>query len=224
MNIPTKFAHDQKVDSLAEDYLQKGFSVIKEPTAEFIPFDLGGYTPDLLVTKGDTRFLIEIKTKASRYSIDKFQSLAQETAKHDGWRFLLVTLEDVDSAKIPTTEEELPGWPQLNSKLEQALALISSAAIEPALLFLWSIFEAALRKRAIAQNIPIERLPISMLLKNMYSQGEISIDDFNIFLEFMERRNRLAHGANENIEVQQLSSIFFAVNRVLTEWSDESQQ
>lgn len=218
MNIPTKLTHEKKIDSLAHDYLQQGFSVVKEPAVELIPFDLGGYRPDLLVSKGDKNLIIEVKTKASRISVDKFQSLAQEISKHDGWRFLLVTLDDVDSSITSTTEDDLPTWSQLQSKLLQGQALIASGAIEPATLYLWSIFEAALRKRAIIQSIPVERLPASMLIKHMYSQGEISVNDVDLFLDFMNRRNRLAHGANETIDPHQLAQVFQTVNRILVEW------
>lgn len=219
MSTPTKIEHDKKIDSLAQDYLQQGFSVIKEPAAGAIPFDLGGYRPDLIVTKGNVNLIIEVKTKTSHVSVDKLQSLAQEIARHDGWRFLLVTLDDVDSSKIPTANDELPTWHQLERKLLQAQDLIAEGAIEPATLYLWSIFEAVLRKRAIAQRIPVERLQTSMLINHMYSQGEVSVNDVDLFRVFMSKRNRLAHGANEAIDPHQLALVFQTVNRILTEWS-----
>lgn len=219
MNTATKAEHDQKIDSLVQSYLQQGFSVVKEPATDKIPFDLGSYRPDLIATKGNVNLIIEVKTKASRLSIDKLQSLAQEIARHEGWRFLLVTLDDIDSSKIPSANDELPAWHQLENKLIQAQALIAEGAIEPAILYLWSIFEAALRKRAISQGIPVERLPASMLMKHMYSQGEVSVNDIDLFREFMNKRNRVAHGANETIDPHQLSLVFQTINRILTEWS-----
>ncbi|NAO53356.1 hypothetical protein [Pseudomonas syringae] len=221
MNSSIQLAHEKKIESLVKDYSQQGFTVMKEPAAESIPFDLGGYRPDLLATKGDLKLIIEVKTKASRISIDKFQSLAQEISKHDGWRFLLVTLEDIDSSSAPTGEYELPTWPQLESKLLQIHPLIKERLIEPATLYLWSIFEAALRKRAIDQSIPVERLPPSILIKHMYSQGEVSVNDMNMLLEFMNKRNRLAHGANEKIDPEQLSILLQTVSRILAEWTNQ---
>ena len=215
MNNPAKTAHDEKIDSLASTYAKQGFTVLREPSSSELPFDLGDYEPDLIVTNGDSRLIIEVKTTASRISVDRFQSLAQEISKHPGWRFLLVTLDDVDSSRIPTTSSELPTWPQLVAKLQQAQALIAEGALEPALLYLWSIFEAALRKRAIAQSIPVERLPASTLLNHMYSQGEISVDDVDLFREFMGKRNRIAHGANEQIGPNLVAPVFQVINRLL---------
>jgi hypothetical protein len=219
MSISTKFEHDKKLDSLASDYLLQGYTVVKEPPAELIPFDLNGYRPDLLVTKGDSNLIVEVKTKSSRISVDRFQSIAQEIARHSGWRFVLVTLDDIDLSKTPTADDELPTWAQLDRKLAQARTLIEEGAVEPATLYLWSIFEAALRKRAIILSIPVERLPASMLIKHMYSQGEVSINDFDLFLEFMNSRNRLAHGGNEKIDPLQLALVCEKVSQSLSEWS-----
>jgi hypothetical protein len=218
MNSPAKTAHDDKISLLASSYAQQGFTVLREPQNSELPFDLGDYKPDLIATKEDTNLIIEVKTKASRISVDRFQSLAQEISKHPGWHFLLVTLEDVDSSRIPTTSSELPTWPQLVTKLQQTQALIAEGALEPAILYLWSIFEAALRKRAIDQSIPVERLPASMLLNHMYSQGEVSVDDVDLFREFMGKRNRIAHGANEPIDTILVAPVFQSVNRLLTDW------
>lgn len=221
MNNIAKTAQDEKINSLASDYAQQGFTVFKDPSSNEIPFDLGGYRPDLMATRGGSGLIIEVKTKASRISVDRLQSLAQEISRHPGWRFLLVTLEDVDSSRIPTTSNELPTWPQLATKLQQAQNLIAEGAFDPAMLYLWSIFEAALRKQAIAQSIPVERLPAAMLLNHMYSQGEISVDDFDLFLEFMSKRNRIAHGANESIDPALAASVFQSVNRLLAEWGTQ---
>ncbi len=220
MNISMKTVHDEKIDSLALSYTQQGFTVVKEPSACDLPFDLGNYTPDLVATRGETGLIIEVKTNASRISIDRFQVLAQEISKHSGWRFLLVTLDD-DSSTALITSGELPSWTQISEKIKQAQTLIKEGALEPALLYLWSIFETALRKRAIAQNIPIERLPASRLLNYMYSQGEISVNDIDIFIEFMERRNRIAHGVTESIDSAIVTKIFQSVHRLVTEWEAE---
>ncbi len=219
MNSPAKAAHEEKITSLASAYAQQGFTVLREPASSDLPFDLGDYKPDLIARRGDTGLIVEVKTTASRISVDRLQSLAQEISSHPGWRFLLVTLDDVDSSMTPTTSSELATWPQLVTKLQQAQALIAEGALEPAMLYLWSIFEAALRKRAIAQNIPVERLPATMLLNHMYSQGEVSVDEVDLFRDFMSKRNRIAHGANEPIDPPLVAPVFQSVNRLLTGWA-----
>lgn len=219
MSIVEKTLHEEKLDALALSYEKEGFAILKEPVAEDLPFDLDGYRPDLIASKGNSGIIVEIKTSAERISVDRFQWIAQEISNHPGWRFMLVTLDDVDAQRIPTTATDLPTWPQLMDKLRQVELMVKSGVYEPALLYLWGIFEAALRKRAIQQNIPVERLPSPMLLNHMYSQGEISIEQIDSFQQLMEKRNRIAHGGNEVVEAKFATAIVSAVAGLLTEWS-----
>ncbi len=220
MNISTKSKQAQKLEALALDYESRGFAIWKEPTRADLPFDLDGYMPDLVARNGDSGVIIEIKPSAERLSIDRFQSIAQEIASHPGWRFILVTLDDVDSSAIPTTTAELPTWEQLMGKLDQVESMVNNRVLEPALLYLWTIFEAALRKRAIQQNIPIERLPPSVLLNHMYSQGEVSVDQIDSFHELMKKRDRILHGANEATDLNLAGELVEAVKELVTEWRD----
>lgn len=218
MNAVLKTLHDERLSALASAYARDGFDVLIEPSPQQLPFELGGYRPDLVAVKDETRLIIEVKPSASRVSVDRWQSLAEEVAQHAGWRFLLVTLDDVDVKTIPTTEAELPTWRELSEKVKLVESLLQQRAFEPALLYLWSLFEAALRKRALSQKIPVERLPSSMLLKHMYSQGEVSVEKIDLFLAFMQKRNRLAHGANEGIDAVFARTLVTSIEELFTEW------
>jgi hypothetical protein len=220
MNSPAKTARDEKIDSLAATYEQQGFTVLREPSRDQLPFDLENYQPGLIAQRGETGLIIEVKTTTSRISVDRFQALAQEISRHPGWRFLLVTLEDVESFGVPTTAPELATWPQLMAKLRQTESLMAEGVLEPALLYLWSIFEAALRRRAIDQNIPVERFPAPRLLNHLYSQGEISVKEIDLFQEFGRKRNYFAHGANEAIDLAWMTRVFDAVNRLVDDWKN----
>jgi hypothetical protein len=218
MNAVLKTQYDEALNALASCYVRDGFDVLIQPSAHQLPFELGGYRPDLVAVKGETHLIIDVKPSAARISIDRLQALAQDIAQHAGWRFLLVTLDDVDAKTIPTTEVELPTWRELGEKMKRVDSLLEQGAFEPALLYLWSIFEAALRKRAISQSIPVERLPASMLLKHMYSQGEVSVEKIDLFLAFMQKRNRLAHGANEVIDTAFARALAMSIAALLTDW------
>lgn len=222
MNTALIDLHENTLDILAATYVQQGYSVLKEPSPDQVPFDLDGYRPDLVAVKGDSHLIVEVKTSAARISVDRLQSLAQEISRHPGWRFLLVTLDDVDLQAIPTSENELPDWLQLEQKLGQAKSLVDQGAVEPALLYLWSIFESALRMRAIARSIPVERLPADMLLKHLYSQGEVSVDDIDFYHEFMRKRNRLAHGAQEKPDHGFLQTLISKLEYLFAEWQQPS--
>jgi mRNA-degrading endonuclease RelE of RelBE toxin-antitoxin system len=216
----TKSLRDDKVESLIKKYRDEGFTVIQNPKANQLPFDLDNYQPDILATKNqnESGLIIEVKTSISPVSVEQLQSVAEEVSRHPGWRFLLVTLEDIEAESLPGISEELPSWEELIDHFSQVSKLIENNNIEPAFLFLWSVFEGALRKRAVDVSIPIERLPVIRLLRSMYSLGELSISEFDIIQAYLEKRNRLAHGYIQKLNSQVLLTFIMLVVKLLIEW------
>ncbi len=221
MTNNTKIIYDEKVKSLAQKYESQGFYVLTGLKTDELPFDLGNYQPALIVIKDGSGLVIEVKNSLSRLSVDRLQVLAEEVSKHPGWRFLLVTFEDIEAKLLPGTSEELPSWQKLKDQFFQARKLIENDEIQSAFIFLWSIFEDALRKRAINVSIPIERFPVIGLIKHLYSLGELSISQFNLAQACFEVSNRLAHGYNENLNLPLLHNFDNLVRELLTEWKVE---
>lgn len=214
----TKNLYDENLKSLAENYESQGFRVFTEPKTDEFPFDLGIYQPDIIAIKDGSGLVIEVKTSLSRVSVDRLQALAEEVSKHSGWRFLLVTLEDIEAKSLPGTSEQVPSWQELTDRFLQAHKLIENDEIEPAFLFMWSIFEGVLRRRAIDVSIPIERFPFIGLLKHLYSLGELSISQLDLAQACFEVRNRLAHGYIERLNLQVLHDFNNLVRELLAEW------
>ncbi|MEA5528832.1 hypothetical protein VB638_04385 [Dolichospermum sp. UHCC 0684] len=216
----TKTLHHDKVKSLAEKYVNEGFDVVIEPKMNQLqlPFNLGNYQPDIIATKNNSGLVIDVKTSTNRVSVENLQAISEEISRHPDWRFLLVTLEDIEAESLPGTSEELPSWEELINYFSQVSKLIENNNIEPAFLFLWSVFEGALRKRAVDVSISVERLPVIRLLRSMYSLGELSISEFDIVQAYFEKRNRLAHGYIQKLDSEVLHTFVILVVKLLGEW------
>lgn len=222
MTNNTKTLHDEKIISLADKYVREGFQVVIEPKTDQLPFDLGNYQPDIIASKDNTGFVIEIKTSLSRISVERLKAVAEEVSKYPGWRFLLVSIEDIEAKSLPGTTQKLPSWQELTHRFIQTHKLIENDAIEPAFLFLWSIFEGALRKRAVDASIPIEQFPVIGLLRQMYSLGELSISQFDLVQACLKIRNSLAHGYIETLNLKVVHDFDNLVGELLEEWRNES--
>ncbi|MBS9388529.1 MAG: hypothetical protein HEQ33_06365 [Dolichospermum sp. WA123] len=216
----TKTLHHDKVKSLAEKYVNEGFDVVIEPKMNQLqlPFNLGNYQPDIIATKNNSGLVIDVKTSTNRVSVENLQAISEEISRHPDWRFLLVTLEDIQAESLPGTSEELPSWEEIIEQFSQVSKLIENNNIEPAFLFLWSVFEGALRKRAVDVSIPIDRLPAIRLLRSMYSLGELSISEFDIIQAYFEKRNRLAHGYIQKLDSEVLHTFIMLIVKLLGEW------
>ena len=62
MSRSTIAQHEALQSSVAERYQREGYDVGIEPGPKAVPFDLGGYAPDLIARKGDLTFIVEIKS------------------------------------------------------------------------------------------------------------------------------------------------------------------
>ena len=192
MNTGTRPLDRQNTELTAQKLLEQGYRVIVEPSLDQLPFNLGNYRPDLIAFKDQTGIILEVKEKKQYFSIDRLQEIAEIVASHPGWRFSVITVDDVDKNLLSNNESDLPSWETLQVKITEIETLVKNELLEPALLYLWSILESALRKQAIIQHLPIERFSSIKLLDYMYSSGEISIVEFNLIKPLLEQRNRIA--------------------------------
>jgi hypothetical protein len=221
MNAPITDGRQHKINHLADEYCSAGYDVIKEPSPDLLPFDLEFHQPDLVAKKGQGGVVVDVRESFSAISIGRMVSVAEEVSRHPGWRFLLVTLDDVDEQGIPTTESELLTWEEIYRGVDEVGNLISGNAKVPAMLYLGRIFEAALRRRAIDDNIPVERFPELELLLEMYTFGEIPIHQLDTLEEFLQKRKRVAHGAHETPDLASVAKWRAAVTETLDDWKEE---
>ncbi len=211
--------YSQLEKRIAQKYQEQGYQVWINPDA--VPFDLSGYRPDLVVKKSDHEgYIIEIKSQSSKQiSIDRYKEIAEIVAQHSGWRFLLIT-GDEQVPINPSDGNSLLSWEQIIKKRENVDHLIALGDQESAFLILWIILEVLLRKQAEKVSIPIERFSPISLIKHLYSQGEISIEQYNIAMNFSKIRNQLVHGF-QTLELNQetLSQLAQLVDQLIGLWS-----
>lgn len=219
MTSNSKRVHSVLESTVAEKYRAQGFEVIFEPQSAELPFDLGTYRPDLIAKKSPNEgYIIEVKSSVSRIPIDRYREIAEVVAQHAGWRFLLVTGEDVSLSEQATDGNGLLTWEQMLQRQIQAERLLSLGEAEGAFLSLWGILEAALRQQATKASIPIERFPTLSLINHLYSQGELSIEQFDKVKALQAIRNRFVHGYQTPNLVEPTKQLQELVNELIALW------
>ena len=208
--------HSDLEARVAEKYKQQGFTVIANPSLSRLPFDLEGYTPDLIAQKEpDQNLIIEIKRSSRQISVDRFRSIAERVQTHPGWRFLLVTEDD----DLPIgCERDLLQVDEALLRANQAETLIVGGATEAAVLFLWSTLEGMMRRRSIQAAIPIDRLMPLAMINHLYSQGELSRQQFHRIKDLMASRNRVAHGYHAPQLEEVASELLTLVRELADDW------
>jgi hypothetical protein len=212
------------LNAVAERYRGEGYEVIVEPGPGAIPFDLGGYCADLIARKGDLATIVEVKTHAQRTSFDHLRAIVEEVKRHKGWRFVLVTAEDVLASPLPGEDEDQFSWEDVARRVEEAERLADLGKNEAAYLILWIALERMMRFQARRASLPVDRLAPSILIRQLYSQGELSMAQFETALSCQEVRNRIVHGFRAPDLRGAVARLGAVVHQLLEQWSAPSYQ
>ena len=195
MSSSTITRHEELQNTIAEQYRSLGFDVSIEPGTSAIPFDVGNYAPDLIAKKDCQRLIVEIKAQPEKISFEQLQNVVEAVNRHEGWRFILITPQDAaGSAQLPGESEDQFSWDDIASRIEAANQLVQLGQKDAGYLTLWIAFERMMRYQARRIALPIDRLTPSILIRQLYSQGELSMSQFDTALACLKVRNSIVHG------------------------------
>jgi hypothetical protein len=178
---------------IAEELERNGFEVTLEPSPNSVPFNLGGYQPDIVAKKSDVGLIIEVKRSERDTSLDRYAEVAARVREHPGWRFLLVPADRFKEIRSIATLA-LPDWPDLIQAAEAANELVERRMYQAAFLTVWSALEGLLRRVSEEQAIPAGALSPASLLKHLFSFGVLSRRQFAALEELLQIRNATVHG------------------------------
>lgn len=181
----------QGVQRLARRYSEEGYVVLTdEEAARALPENLRGILPDLVASKGQENILVEVATKGESEDRERIVRLAEAIQQEPHWRFQVHLFESDTSSRI-TIKPEL-----LETYRRSAVQLFESGQVLPALLLMWSVFEAASVRALYAEGV--ELAPAwehGSLVMELAFRGLIEDEEYERLREIRSLRNLAAHGA-----------------------------
>lgn len=188
------------ITKVAEDYRRRGYDVDIEPKGSNLPKFLDGFQPDLIARRSDESVVVEVKVGTRTSVAERLRDIAERVNKQPGWRFSLVFVNPDQPDQI--SEGPPAALALLEERIENAEALLKSGQKEAAFLLSWSALEGILRLIGERAQLPVVSLPPSTLLRELYSAGEISRQQFETLMHLLPIRNRLVHGFEQEAEVE----------------------
>lgn len=193
-------AHTNVVAAVADTYRQRGYQVDVEPIGPTLPAFLSGFRPDLIARSANDNVVVEVKVGTQTAVADRLREVAERVNKQPGWRFSVVFADPNNPGRV--VEGETTPLPVLERRLESAHQLIQTGQLEGAFLLLWSALEGALRLLGDRAQLPLTNLPSSALIRELYSQGELDRQQFEILMRELPLRNQLVHGLGSGAPAQ----------------------
>ena len=194
----------QVIAKVAEDYRRRGYDVEVVPRGPRLPEFLGGFQPDLIARSPAESVVVEVKVGTRTSVAERFREVAERVNRQPGWRFSLVFVSPDQPDQI--SDAQPAPLSLLQKRVENAEILVQEGQSEAGFLLLFSALEGILRLLGQRAQLPLENLPPSTLIRELYSAGEINREQFESLMRFLPIRNQLVHGfeSQECLEVEQL--------------------
>ena len=183
----------RKIQEIADGYRSRGYEVLVEPAATDIPPFLADFHPDIIARGPEDSIVVEVKVGTGTAVSERYKELAETIRQQSGWRFSLVVVDPRSDDIAPSTQQLLTRE-QIVERLNNGEELLHEGAKEVAFVLLWVCTEALLRHIASREGFPLERLPSSALLRELFSLGILSRDGLDTALRAFAIRNSLVHG------------------------------
>lgn len=213
--------HRDAVQRLAEQYRARGYDVIIEPEEGDRPGFLGEYRPDLIARSTAESVIVEVKLGTELAHGARLQPIAERVAQQPGWRFSLVVLGEGDPGKVVPESPPLP-VAEISERIARAKTLSEQGSPDASFLLLWSSMEALLRVLAERAHIPLGTAPTSMLIRELYSAGELSREQFDVVMQMLSSRNSLVHGFSSPVGQAEADKLYALSEDLLNEASRTS--
>ena len=176
-----------------QDYESKGYRVLLQPRGADLPNFLRAFRPDAIVSRGNENIVVEVSAASGTATGESFMALSEELARHPGWK-----LEIIWAGKTPgidVTKLKSPSIEDIRKELPKVRDLYSDGEGAAALLLLWSLLEAALRRRlSEVEPDPYGPQTPNALVKTLVSYGYLDQKEYDRMVQIASVRDAIAHG------------------------------
>lgn len=209
--------HSIAIQTIANELEDNGYTVFIEPDTSMIPFDLQNYRPDIFATNNKENLIIEVKSRSTPRTVERYRQIAETVSKQKNWRFMLTTVDDKYQSERTEikTDFDTEALPKILHKLDR---LFETESYDLALPYLWSVYISGMRTVGYKHGVPIDATADKSVLNYMYSLGEISNEEFEKSLFFLNLRKQLIHTFDIRITKEEAIELREYVKKKLADW------
>ncbi|HFJ9378300.1 hypothetical protein [Bacillus thuringiensis] len=182
---------EKKIKEVANQYIQKGYTVFIDPVSHDIPDFLKNFSPDIIAISNDDKVIIEVKSKTTLIHSKELESMANLINQQDGWRFELVV---TNSKNLENENQEELSLNAVINMLTEAEKLLEYDFLNASFIIAWSAFETVVRNKLKQENVKSEYTNISQSIKNLYTFGLVSKQEYDFLQNQFKIRNLVVHG------------------------------
>jgi hypothetical protein len=193
MSRSSPVSEQKLLRSVKQRYTRRGYNVLLEPRGEDLPHFLAPFRPDMIAYNDEESVVVEVKSRADLPASKDMIDLANVISAQQGWRLDLVVVNPRTAPPLDSDAESL-GQPEIVARLRAAHQLVRERQDEAAIMLAYAAVEATLRLVASQQRIPLADQEPSYMLKQLYSSGIVSREEYELLEHGQRMRNIISHG------------------------------
>jgi hypothetical protein len=187
---------DHELDHIATQYRAEGYAVVIHPDVDQLPGFAADFGVDILATRGDQLVIVQVKQDRAALEADPNVPVrAGITNARPGCRYDLVLLRPDDPVRRTLRHASEPSTEEIEQMLAEAERLAQLEALRAAFVLAWAGLEAAMRRLAqqAGANGKIGTQAV-LLVRELYSSGHLSPEDFRRLEQTRTLRTEIVHG------------------------------
>ncbi len=207
----------RRVRELADEYRSRGYEAMIEPATHQLPEFLAGFTPDLLLRKGDEHIVVEVKSRPTMEREGRPSGLAGVVRERNGWAYWLVPVDVGEQLRVPKGVPGLTREDVLECAAESE-RLLEAGFAEAAFVQACAAAEGAVRILLDEEGELLGRPPSEHAITLATQEGIISMDSYFFLTDAVKRRNALVHGFGlDETDAEAVRSVVDAARGLLEE-------
>ena len=185
MSLSVPEAERIALDRLAPLLKAEGYEVIPEPSPADLPSFLADRRPDAIAIGKHPSLQVEVFRKEGNRELTRIRELRSLLEGHDDWELRVFYFSSLEPTLRPVPNA---------ATMDAIRAAQDVSATEPraAMLFAWSIMEAAAREKI--ETTGGRPLDPNALVNLLASEGYLDQDQANEMFRLAKLRSRIAHG------------------------------
>ena len=186
-----------------------------QPERDQLPSFMKGFSPDLLMRKGDESVVVEIKSRPTMEREGRPSGLAGVVRDRPGWNYWLVPVNVGEQLRVPKGVRSFTREDVLDCAAESE-RLLDAGFADAAFIQACAAAEGAVRILLDEEGELLGRPPSEHAITLAAQEGVISMECYFFLRDALRKRNALAHGfAMPDTDVEAVRGVMGVANRLL---------
>ncbi len=205
----------KRAREIADEWRSRGYEVTIHPKRDQLPSFMKGFSPDLLMRKGDESVVVETKSRPTMEREGRPSGLAGVVRDRPGWNYWLAPVNVGEQLRAPKGVRSFTREDVLDCAAESE-RLLDAGFADAAFIQACAAADGAVRILLDEEGELLGRPPSEHAITLAAQEGVISMERYFFLRDVLSKRNALVHGfALPETDAESVCEVMSVAKRLL---------